>query len=515
MMATGGPSIELPGCRNDTRHVGVVFVHGIGSQVQGEILREWGGAITRVLVDFRVDANQSGDPVVRCQLDPTSGAPGFVELQVAEPDPPGQQSPIHWVLTEAWWAHEITPPSFGQMAQWLGPEGAVPQIVKTILPRTSPDDPRARPSSKEPDGTPLPESVEVLDTARKRMAEFRRQPGSALGRAFNAAGAWVYLQAVSALLLLLYGALRSVESLLPIGPLANGALTRPIDRFVLEWFGDVFVLLGVPAQAASVRGRLSGAVRELRAAGCTEIVVIAHSGGAIVAWTTLVAEGEGGAGIDRGGDARGNPGGIDVHTLITIGEGLNLAWNITSGDTGTETDDENDPVRQARKRFQLLYKPLTDAQPNLHWVDYWGSRDPAPTGPVDAPAADLVPPPSRLTNLAIWNRLSFREDHGAYWDNDEEFVIPLLRRLEALGTPDDRPSFFGPIEAHERRSNWRRRRVSVLSLWKQLCLMAPMAAVITSYAVGNGVIPAIGDALAKAWNSVPWQPAGDGTAERR
>ena len=154
------------------------------------------------------------------------------------------------------------------------------------------------------------------------------------------------------MLLLLYGALRSIESLVPIGPLANGALTRPIDRFVLEWFGDVFVLLGVPAQAASVRGRLARAIEDLQGADAEEIVVIAHSGGAIVSWTTLAD------------DATAD---LKVHQLVTIGEGLNLGWNITSGD-GTASDAP-DMLGRARNRFRLLYWPMLSVRDEMRWVD--------------------------------------------------------------------------------------------------------------------------------------------------
>ena len=59
---------------------------------------------------------------------------------------------------------------------------------------------------------------------------------------------------------------------------------RSIDRFVLEWFGDVYVLLKDPAQAASVRGRLIHAIRDLEKNGCSPVVVVAHSGGAIVSY---------------------------------------------------------------------------------------------------------------------------------------------------------------------------------------------------------------------------------------
>ena len=96
-------------------------------------------------------------------------------------------------------------------------------------------------------------------------------PASDLGTLLVSLGAGLYFQAISALVLVLYGALRSIEKILPIGPLKDGALTRPIDQFVLEWFGDVYVLLRDPAQAASVRGRLIDAIRDLEKNGCSPI----------------------------------------------------------------------------------------------------------------------------------------------------------------------------------------------------------------------------------------------------
>ena len=502
------PAIDLPLCRDKgVRHVGVVFVHGIGSQAQGEILRDWGGAIASVLIDFRIAAGADGDPVLATQLDPTAPGRIFVELQLPETtDADGTAVPEeHWLLTEAWWAHEITPPSFGQMAQWLGPDGAVPRIVKTIIPRsTGQFDPRSLPSSPEPGGSSLPDaphrasgerrSQKLRDRARRAMHGWRADPVMHTRSWLVQAGAWAYLQAFSALLLLLYGVLRSIESLIPIGPLANGALTRPIDRFVLEWFGDVFVLLGVPAQAASVRGRLARAVGDLQAARADEIVVIAHSGGAIVTWTTLADE---------------DTADLQVDQLVTIGEGLNLGWNITSGD-GT-ADDAAGMLDRARRRFRLLYRPLLAVRERLRWVDYWGSRDPAPSGSLDPPDVDLEPPADRFVSMPIWNLLSFRQDHGGYWDNDEEFVIPLLRRLE--GARPGGTSYFGTQADHDLRSNRRRRRASVLSVWRQVCLMAPMAAVLTSFVAGKDLIPRIGDTIAAVWSVVPGSGVVSGPVE--
>ena len=71
-------------------------------------------------------------------------------------------------------------------------------------------------------------------------------------------------------------------------------------------------------------------------------------------------------------------------------------------------------------------------RPTLRWADFWSTYDPAPAGPLNPP--DGV----RLTNrtYSIINRMSILEDHGSYWDNDEEFILPLLQHID---TPAERP----------------------------------------------------------------------------
>ena len=222
-------------------------------------------------------------------------------------------------------------------------------------------------------------------------------------------GAGLYFQAISALVLVLYGALRSIEKILPIGPLKDGALTRPIDQFVLEWFGDVYVLLRDPAQAASVRGRLIEAIRDLETNDCSPVIVVAHSGGAIVSYMTLADEAQKDLKVDR---------------LITLGEGLNLAWRLTAGDDGVAD-------AETKLRYDRLYSDVFKLRPELRWDDFWASQDPAPVG-VLSPEADLFDEESlgKITSHAVWNRLAFGEDHGTYWDNDEEFLIPMARLLD-------------------------------------------------------------------------------------
>ena len=141
------------------------------------------------------------------------------------------------------------------------------------------------------------------------------------------------------------------------------------------------------------------AIRGLLAQGCGRIVIVAHSGGAIISFMTL---------CDRVFmDDR-------VDKLVTLGEGLALAWRI------------DDAYKSMPPGSRLAGKPK-DLRPNLRWTDFWATYDPAPGGPIVAPAGVSVADESRSTI----NRMSILEDHGSYWDNDEDFMIPLLQNIDA------------------------------------------------------------------------------------
>src|SRR4051812_79031 len=145
---TRTPGIQLDcGAGSDVRHVGIAFVHGIGSQQPAETLLDWGGAVIRLLLDNRVGHDASADPVIACELDPSPDESRYIELQLPATTVDGQPVPEqHWVMTEAWWAQRVRPPAFGQMAEWLGPRGAIRRILLAILPRPrGVHDPRLRP----------------------------------------------------------------------------------------------------------------------------------------------------------------------------------------------------------------------------------------------------------------------------------------------------------------------------------------------------------------------------------
>src|SRR4029079_894464 len=75
---------------------------------------------------------------------------------------------------------------------------------------------------------------------------------------------------------------------IPIPVVREFAVRKMIDSFLIDWFGDLPVLLDEPVQSANVRARLAASIHRLRDDGCDAIVVVAHSGGALVSFETLL-----------------------------------------------------------------------------------------------------------------------------------------------------------------------------------------------------------------------------------
>jgi hypothetical protein len=100
---------------------------------------------------------------------------------------------------------------------------------------------------------------------------------------------------------------------IPIAPIQNMAALKTADNFLTRWFGELPDIINDPVQSANVRSGLVSAIHGLEAEGCGRFVAIAHSGGAIVSFTTLC-----------------DPEFMDVRVdkLVTLGEGLALAWRI-------------------------------------------------------------------------------------------------------------------------------------------------------------------------------------------
>lgn len=405
---------------------GVIFVHGIGSQKQGETLLQWAAPIIEVITDWkrwvvrRPDLVR--DPVEAARIDFSDDRP-TIDLSIPAATVGGRDFPeARWILTESWWAAKVEPPALSTMTSWLGPQGGAGQIVTAILGNRA--------------GTHI---------------------------VFRAAVA-PFVSVLAGLVLSVYALVRGVTALIPIKAVSDAAILRAFDEFLTGWFGDVRILVYDPAQSANIRAGLAGAIRKLHEVDNVDrVVVVAHSGGAMVSYLTLTDPVYANLKVDK---------------LITFGEGWNLATTLTP------------PARGLGDRLRM---DITKREHPMIWRDYWASHDPAPAG---AARTSEIPGgggnPDRVRSRLVWNRRSLLDDHGTYFENDEEFTLSVLREIdcpESWGeTPDGEPPrsrFYPtppgndaesspPVDQRERRH---RERVAILALWRQLAIALPVAVI--------------------------------------
>jgi hypothetical protein len=444
---------------------GVVFVHGIGSQKPAETLLQWSAPMIEVLTAWRRRVRGPGDsgpddPVLRAAIDFSSPFP-TIELGIPRTiAPDGTVHPAReWLLTEAWWASKVTPPSLTTIANWLGPRGGAGQVVDGILGNRS--------------------EGRLLTLARGALVPF--------------------VSVLSAVILTAYGLVRGVTGLIPIQSVKDAAILREFDDFLTGWFGDVRILLFDPAQSANIRAGLAEAVTRLHDAGCDRIVVVAHSGGAMVSYLTLT-------------DPAIDPTRVHVDKLVTFGSGWNLALRLTPDGAGMA---------------DRLRRDITRLRPDLRWRDFWGSHDPAPAGALQL--REIQPPiadPARVRSYRVWNRRSLLDDHGGYFDNDEEFVLPLLREIDAADRwaessrfypPDQAPPTVGaapgpaatvdtdedPHGVTDPRVIRHRQRIALVALWRQAGLAIPVATIALALQLYPERLRTIGDEIATLVPRVP------------
>ena len=482
------PATPLP--PGIARRTGVVFVHGIGTQTPSETFLDWSGPIVELLTDWRADqaartppdpdTDRLDDPVWRAEFTFSAASPPYLEVAVpAHAEVPATT----WVLTEAWWASDLRAPNLGRTIDYLRRRMStvVAGIAQGYRDRSGRLVELAQ--AGEIIGEPPP-----LDW---RLAERLDETQS---RTFGARSVGWTVAAVGAAALAFYDLLRRV----PIPMIRDFAARRMIDSFLIDWFGDLPVLLDEPVQAANVRARLARSIKGLVADGCDAIVVVAHSGGALVSFETLLDPAYLSLRVDK---------------LVTLGQGLGLAWRLA----------EDPEVREITPGHRLVGN-LARVRPELRWVDVWSSYDPAPAGPIPErgePKPWLMlapvplpgdPPPTTppgtilVESRPVTNEMNVLTDHGGYWANPEGFVIPLVRHIDAaLGDPSV-SRFYRDKTDRTRRIVWRRQRVSALAAWGWLC---SIAAIVTSLvlvlleSLGDRRLTRAGDLLVAAWDRIP------------
>ena len=418
------PDAEAPPVADPdaVRSIGVVFVHGIGTQPPRETLLKWANPIVELLAVWRREYDEGmkpappigEDPVEMAAIERSDDCEERAWIQIGIPRTDATHPATTWLLTEAFWAGHVRPPTFGQALRYLQHHiGAMIEgITNGYGTRESRREKRLA-SIAQDQAEPRDERVTW------QLAELQRS-GSARWQWIDVLdGIWqhpavrrllgVFATGTSLVALAIYSPLRSV----PIKAIRERAEVASLDAQLVSAFGDLPVLLDDQVQAAIIRARLARSIRWVRDRGCDDVVLVAHSGGAIVSYATLLD------------DAYRD---LPVAKLVTLGQGLALGWRL---ERTTGPFVAGNPIRG----------DLGATRPGLRWVDFWASYDPAPAGELvavnDCPlvAVEVVidgqpPSPIQVESRPITNFMHVGDDHDGYWQNDEGFLIPLIRHID-------------------------------------------------------------------------------------
>jgi len=470
---------RLPAERSRPYDVGVLFVHGIGQQRQGETLTACGEPLAECLQDLlaRISVRLPEEPRRSCRAELTavrirdleSGEPAHAELvlhdigPVRAADPPWRDANSRWLLAESWWADAFSQPSYRQILSWM----------LTTLPVTL---------------------VAHFDRQMRRSWFMLDNPdnlSSFLAKAIRLIRSVAALLGAIALLPLLLIVIAGVVllGLLPI-PVVD-ALAQKVQRLLAATIGDSYSLLNHPMARGSILARVR---RDLAWLGgrCERIAVVAHSqGGAIAhevfrstplaACDLLITYG---SGLQKLALIERMKNEVAVRTHLLIGVAVasfttvlvslgRLAWvgwqeiglwflavlglalsclSIAAWLRRVKRSfsfKEQSQVDQDRfnRRFRL------PCERRMRWVDVIASDDPVSNGPL---LDEYVP--QQLDQHTVWNLGSLVHDHTTYWRNRDDFVSRLLcemLRLAGIGAATVDPDLPASQVAASQRRRWR------------------------------------------------------------
>jgi hypothetical protein len=482
--------------------LGVLFIHGIGTQKRGQTLSEFGGPLVRWL-QARCEAlalsrQQSGIPldiirrsrqqlediewagISRCHCaqsnvssdtlahrvvlreakfhDPSDlTAPAHAVVTILSGHPDESVSMDNWLLAESWWAETFYPPSFDDVAYWCF------RIVPWIV------------------GSHFGAQVQ------RRLSE---RPKHRSVHDIWALSGWTWRLA-AAIGGLAFGLLSTVVTmpLLTI-ILIVGAIPVPKIRSMLlhlqlqldATLGDCYVLLMRQIEASSIVNRVRQDLLWL-ATRCSEVAIVAHSQGGAVAHLALRSSIAPelrlvftfGSGLRKLGEAAQlieNASSFALSSVLTsialiiLFLCCGLLAMIAVGATPASTASiltlvmyvigtgavcvfgVRDHLRGIRLPEVERWVQWLTKMP-LKWVDCYASADPVPNGP-------MVPPAKYQREVC--NRSSMLTDHTTYWKNMDEFVSLLYEEIAQSRTYDAIPDLrLGEkrLKQVARRRRWR------------------------------------------------------------
>jgi hypothetical protein len=407
----------------------------------------------------------------------------FIELDIPAWEGRNRE---RWLLTEAYWAGDVRAPSFTDAIGYVRRRvvGVIRGITEGFAKREKKRHDRLRKLVKD-------HAADPDERVRRRVAELRRSLDRRWAIVDALDAVWAFppvrysLAAAASVLVLVALAIYAPLRAIPIGAIRSRVESAALDLFLVDWFGDLPVILEDQSQAAAIRTRLLERVTWLRKRGCQDIVLVAHSGGTIVSYATML---------------RYSHDEMPVTKFVTLGEAIQLGWRLEK-----EANNwvEGNPIRG----------DLGKRRPSLRWVDVWASYDPAPAGPFESlPECPLDPvdslpkqpagSPIAIESRPVTNFMHIGLDHGGYWLNDEGFLIPLIRHIDDPAGNGNASRFYRDALERTVRTERRRRRVSMLLAWRWAAFGAAVLALVIA-AITPVDLATTGNAVAALWGRLP------------
>lgn len=436
--------------------LGVLFVHGIGQQKQGQTLVEAGDALVSWLRRWIVGGYNVVQ--VRETILKTSGeAPAHSTLSL---NIPGQKERT-WLLAESWWAENFFEPGFNSLATWAFK--VLPWAIYSHF------GVQARQNYDSIVNT-LAQFAEYLSNLKKtQQYGWLRKLLSLLSYDWVWLGLFfplylfmlVFYSLIAHLLIGIFLPVIILLLVLALIPLSfTQSLAGQLQQVLSAFIGDSYIFLTSPLQAASITNQVQHDLCWL-VQRCCRVVVVAHSQGAAVVVNMLRQ--------DLMADLTS-----DSFQLITYGSGLKKLDGLHEAQQNKEfwgaygslgsflvlcglilllwseppTDFRNTiilifisipaflymlivPEKALKKTFDINYfdpKVLFGAQ--ITWHDYFASQDPVTNGPLYNTSEkkqhdENIP----VYTKGVHNRGSLLFDHTTYWENLDGFVGLVARNL--------------------------------------------------------------------------------------
>jgi hypothetical protein len=442
--------------------VGVLYVHGMGEQEQGDSVTDMGDELTEWLrkwiapvpkADFKIREARlrtGGQPTGTPDHEVGGEAHVSVTITDGTMQPPAVQE---WLLAESWWAKSFRQATFTELVAWAFSAG--PWLI----------------------------------ASQRAGLENRFRAAAAVGRygLLKSIGVIVTMVVLVIVAAVVASAITPVFlalllfSLLPIPGLQD--VVKGLATNLSGSFGDLLVLVRSPVRFAAMAEQVRSDIDEMYVR-CDQVIVLAHSQGSAVSWHAIRRTAERPEKIRShvalfmsfGQAFRKLKSLYRVHriggreqsiflalaTLSTIllvlaawqGAGV-LGEVITTGFDLAKVMNrigsnvlwfgaavlvvllmQEVLVRLARANDigaeSEVLEEISKVQkglPGFRWMDLWASADPAPNGPL------LTNLPNGVESYKIRNLGSTILDHAIYWSNRTVFVSAVAFAAASLAPP--------------------------------------------------------------------------------